>query len=163
MSNSRTVRFWIRAWWPVALMAALIVLSSSPAFGSDHTSGPFRWIWQSLFGHVSNERWIFIHTCIRKTAHFTGYGLVGWTWLRGWRLTFPRFWYWRDMALAVLGSALLASGDELHQAFLPNRTGSPWDVLLDCFGALTICLLVYLIMWRSRNRYEQRTAVHSSS
>jgi len=36
--------------------------------------------------------------------------------------------------LALLSTGLLASWDEWHQSFLPNRTSSPWDVLLDCTG-----------------------------
>jgi len=36
--------------------------------------------------------------------------------------------------------------DEWHQTFLPNRTGSVWDVLLDCCGALTLEALVYVFM-----------------
>jgi VanZ family protein len=41
---------------------------------------------------------------------------------------------------------MTASADEFHQTFLPNRTGSPWDVLLDCCGALALQLLVYVFM-----------------
>jgi hypothetical protein len=29
---------------------------------------------------------------------------------------------------------------------LPNRTGTPWDVLLDCTGAITLQLAVYVFM-----------------
>jgi VanZ family protein len=163
MSNKRTTQFWIHAWWPVAVMAALITLSSSPWFGANETSGPLRWLWQHLFGPVSNPRWGFIHTCIRKSGHFVGYGLLGLTWLRGWRLTFPRFRFLFDVLLAVLGTALIASCDEFHQKFIPNRTGSPWDVLLDCCGAITICLLAYAITRKSRDPRPEPTSVHSSS
>jgi VanZ family protein len=48
--------------------------------------------------------------------------------------------------LALLGTALVATADEYHQSFLPNRTSSPWDVLLDCTGAITLQLLVYVFM-----------------
>jgi VanZ family protein len=51
-----------------------------------------------------------------------------------------------DAFLALLGTALVASADEFHQTFLPNRTGSPWDVLLDCTGAITLQVLVYVYM-----------------
>jgi VanZ family protein len=42
--------------------------------------------------------------------------------------------------------ALMASADEYHQTFLPNRTGSPWDVLLDCCGAIVLLLAAYVFM-----------------
>ena len=48
--------------------------------------------------------------------------------------------------IALLGTALVASCDEWHQTFLPNRTGSPWDVLLDCTGAIVLQLIVYVFM-----------------
>ena len=145
-SSQRDAKFWIGAWWPVALSAAVIATSSSTWFGADHTTGPLRWLWQSVFGAVSDVRWDVIHFFIRKSGHFTGYGLIGFAWLRAWRLTLPRTRLLLDIALAVLGSAVLASSDELHQAFLPNRTGSPWDVLLDCCGATAMCLLIFIGM-----------------
>jgi VanZ family protein len=40
----------------------------------------------------------------------------------------------------------MASADEYHQSFLPNRTGSPWDVLLDCCGAIVPQVAVYVFM-----------------
>jgi hypothetical protein len=41
---------------------------------------------------------------------------------------------------------------------LPNRTSSPWDVLLDCTGALTLQLLVYLFMRITRPKQLARAA-----
>ena len=49
-------------------------------------------------------------------------------------------------SLALLGTAMTASADEFHQTFLPNRTGSPRDVLLDCCGALALQMLVYAFL-----------------
>ena len=48
--------------------------------------------------------------------------------------------------LALLGTALVASADEWHQTFLPNRTGSPWDVLLDCCGAAAVIGMAWLYL-----------------
>ena len=53
---------------------------------------------------------------------------------------------------------MTASADEFHQTFLPNRTGTPWDVLLDCSGALTMQLLVYLFMRMFRPKRLKRIA-----
>ena len=157
-NNQRGLRFWISAWWPVALMVGLIAVSSSTTFGANDTSGPLRWIWQAIFGHVSTAHWNFVHFCIRKTGHFVGYGTLGLAWLRALWMTFPRMRFWLDAVLAVLGTALIASSDELHQRFLPNRTGSPWDVLLDCCGAVFMCLLAYGIARISRRQWLERVA-----
>lgn len=47
----------------------------------------------------------------------------------------------------VLICAMVATIDEVHQRFVPSRTGSPYDVLLDTSGA-TVALL--LLTWRRR-------------
>ncbi len=159
MSNDeRDRRFWIRTWWPVTAMAALIAMSSSTAFGANDTTGPLRWLWQAVFGPVSNAEWGIVHLLIRKSGHFAGYGVLGLAWLRAWWLTFPRARFIASAALALLGTACIASCDELHQAFLANRTGSPWDVLLDCTGAIVLQMLVYGIVRLSRPEWLARTA-----
>jgi VanZ family protein len=142
----------IRTWWPVVVMIAVIFLESTPSFGSDHTSGPLRMIYQALFGHVTDDRWEIIHHYIRKTGHFVGYGLVGLSWLRAWRIT-RLDWRFRTCALfAMIATALIASADEFHQSFLPNRTSSPWDVLIDCSGALGMLLIARAVIRLRRPR-----------
>jgi VanZ family protein len=121
-------------------------MESTPEFGADRTSRPLRWFFESIFGPVSTAHWEAIHHMIRKTGHFTGYGLLGLAWLRSWWMTLPRSMFLVDALLAFLGTAMTASADEFHQSFLPNRTGTPWDVLLDCSGALAMQLLVYVFM-----------------
>ena len=61
-------------------------------------------------------------------------------------MTLPRSRFLHDAMLALLGTAITASADEYHQSFLPNRTSSIWDVLLDCCGAITLQLLIYVFM-----------------
>jgi VanZ family protein len=146
----------VRAWWPVALGICVIVIESTTEFGADQTSGPLRWIWEHVFGHVSNGRWEILHHYIRKTGHFVGYGTMGLLWLRAWWMTLPRAGFVVDAGLALLGTAMVASLDEFHQSFLPNRTGIPSDVLLDCCGAVVLLSLYLLIrMLRSKRRFER--------
>jgi VanZ family protein len=145
-SKRRGPGFWIGAWWPVAAAIAVILCESTEYFGAEYTSGPLRRIWEFLFGHVGDTLWDQIHHLVRKTGHFLGYGVIGLAWLRAWWMTLPRSRFLTDATLALAGTAVLASWDEWHQSFLPNRTGSPWDVLLDCCGALTMQLLVYINM-----------------
>ena len=125
---------------------ALIIVESTPNFGADRTSQPLRWLVQLIFGHLSDKNWGVIHLCIRKSGHFLGYGGLGLVWLRAWWMTLPSSRFLNDTVLALLGTALVASCDEWHQTFLPNRTGSPWDVLLDCCGALVMQLFVYFFV-----------------
>ena len=147
MSNkAHGLKFWMSAWFPVALGIAVIVMESTEFMGADHTTGPLRWFFESVFGHVSDARWDILHHYIRKSGHFVFYGLLGLAWLRAWWMTLPRLRYLQVAVLGLLGTALVASCDEWHQTYLPNRTGSVWDVLLDCCGAITLQLLVYIYM-----------------
>ena len=145
-SSRRDLKFWIGVWWPVVAGIAIIAIESTESFGADHTSRPLRMIWEAIFGHVSNARWELIHHLLRKSGHFLGYGAIGLAWLRAWWITLPHSRFLQDALLALLGTALLASADEYHQSFLPNRGSSPWDVLLDCCGAMTLQFLVYITM-----------------
>jgi VanZ family protein len=145
-SSARGPKFWISAWLPVAIGIGVIAVESTVYFGSDHTSGPLRAIFQALFWHVSDARWERIHHSIRKTGHFVGYGLIGLAWLRAWWMTLPHSAFRKDALLALAGTALIAASDEYHQSFLPNRTSSPWDVLLDCCGAFVMLAATYLFL-----------------
>ncbi len=138
--------FWVRAWVPVAIGILVIATESTEYFGADRTSGPLRWLWEHLFGAVSNGRWSMIHHYIRKSGHFTGYGLVALTWLRALWMSFPRLSFQRDALLALFATALIASADEVHQTFLPNRTGLPRDVVLDCCGAIVMQFVFFLFL-----------------
>jgi VanZ family protein len=138
--------YWINAWLPVVIGICIILIESTEAFGSDHTSGPLRRIYESIFGPIGTARWGLVHHYIRKTGHFFAYGFIGLAWLRAWWKTLPRSRFLPDAILALLGTALVASCDEFHQTFLPNRTGTPWDVLIDCTGAIVMQVLVYSFM-----------------
>jgi VanZ family protein len=127
----------------VAAGICVIAVESTAFFGSDHTDGPLRWMWERLFGDVTDARWLILHHHIRKTGHFLGYGTMGLLWLRAWRMSLPSANVLLDAVLALVGTAVVASADELHQSFLPNRTGMSSDVLLDCSGAFALLLLAY--------------------
>ncbi len=150
--------FWVWTWLPVVVGIAVIAAESTEFMGADHTAGPLRFLFQAIFGPVSDARWEVVHHYIRKSGHFIGYGFIGLAWLRAWWLTLPHSRFVADAALALLSTALIASADEYHQAFLPNRTSSPWDVLLDCCGAVTLQLMVYLFMRIARPKRLARAA-----
>jgi VanZ family protein len=147
MSNSRRgLRFWIGAWWPVAAGIAIIAVESTKYLGADRTSHPLRVLFEALFGPVADPRWETIHHYIRKSGHFLGYGGLGLAWLRALWMSLPGYRFFLASGLALAGTALVASWDEWHQTFLPNRTGSPWDVLLDCCGALVMLSAAFMYL-----------------
>jgi VanZ family protein len=142
----RSVGFWISAWLPVAFGVGVIAIESTSFMGADHTTGPLRYIWEWVFGHFTDNSWEFTHHIIRKSGHFIGYGTLGLLWLRAWWKTRQHSPFLQNALLALLCTALVASADEIHQTFLPNRTGSPWDVLLDSCGALMLMSVTWLIL-----------------
>lgn len=155
-TSRRTRGFWISAWLPVGIAVSVIAVESTRYFGADHTSAPLRWVFEHIFGRVSDARWGHIHHLIRKCGHFIGYGLVALTWLRAWWMTLPRAGFFKDALLAVLGTAIVAASDEFHQSFLPNRTSTPWDVLIDCCGAIVMQLVVFLFLRITSRTWQQR-------
>jgi VanZ family protein len=157
-SNARPARFWIGAWLPVAIGITAIALESTIWFGADQTSSPIRFLYEAIFGPVSDARWPTIHHLIRKTGHFVGYGILCLTWLRAWWMVLRNSAFWKCAVLALFCTALVASCDEWHQTYLPNRTGTPWDVLLDCCGASVALLLVYAYVRAFRAEKLKRTA-----
>ena len=152
-ADRRSILYWLRAWLPVAAAIGVIAMESTAYFGADRTSGPLRWLFEALFGPVTKAHWETLHHYIRKSGHFLGYGTMGLLWLRAWWMSLPRSGFILDATLALLGTAIVASSDEFHQSFLPNRTGVPSDVLLDCCGAITLQLIVYIclrLLWPKR-------------
>lgn len=150
-------RWWLSVWTPVAVAIAVICAESTTTFSSEHTSSWLRPILQSIFGIFTDSNWDAFHHVLRKSGHFIGYGTVGFTFLRAWlhmlgRNTPTSLLSWRveSSILAIFSTAIVASCDEFHQTMLPGRTGTPVDVLLDTTGATTLCLLVWLICWRTR-------------
>jgi VanZ family protein len=142
----------VRDWLPVVGWMAFIFVGSTDAFSSGHTSrviGPFlRWLWPGLPDAVVESAAFWI----RKAAHVTEYAVLGALWWRALRRPVrrdPRPWSWPVAGQALLGSALWAAADEIHQAFTVTRGASVRDVALDAVGA-TLGLLVLRGVWAWR-------------
>lgn len=92
---------------------------------------------------------------VRKTAHFTEYAILGILFYLNLRHHSSQKQSPKLFALAILFSALYACTDEFHQLFVPGRTGQPFDVLVDSFGATFGCLVV-LAVQKIRSRLTLR-------
>jgi VanZ family protein len=86
---------------------------------------------------------------IRKAAHFSEYALMAFLAARSFSTSskewLRRNWFWWAAAL-VVGYALF---DEYHQSFVPTRTGSIYDSMIDTAGGLTLLLIYH---WRVKRR-----------
>jgi len=132
----------------------LIFAGSSDALSAEHTSRflvPFlRW----LDPQISFETLAAIHFTLRKIGHFTEYFILAallWRALRGTFTELPRKLI---SAVTFLVAAAFAASDEFHQSFVPSRTSTIHDVMIDCIGALCAVALCALLS----KAWEQRTA-----
>lgn len=147
---SKRRRVLLSAWSPAAICVLLILMSSSDTFSSENTSSVLRPFMENLFGRFVDQTWTKLLYDIRKTGHFFAYGFVSVVFFRAWRMTFRLSRSYsavtaslRAAAVALLSTLVLCSADEFHQGFLPKRTGSPFDVLLDMCGAVTCHLIMF--------------------
>ncbi|MGA3343459.1 MAG: VanZ family protein [Terracidiphilus sp.] len=158
-STSIRMRLWaqMRTWLPVLACAMVFAIESTPYFGADRTSAPLQKAAETIFGYGVGLHWEWTHHLIRKTGHFMGYGVFCLVCFRG-------FWIelqgaasrlsreLRAHGLAILATFLIASADEVHQSFLPNRTGQFSDVLLDTCGGVALGLVLFLAMQAAEGR-----------
>jgi VanZ family protein len=142
----------LKAWIAAILWLIVIAIESTTYLSSHNTSRILYPLLHFLFG-MDLARFEHWHFYIRKGGHVFGYGMLSILLFRAWRETLPVVsgarWTLRWTTLAVLGTALVASLDEWHQSFIPSRTGTPWDVLLDtCAGiAAQILLFFWIKVW----------------
>jgi VanZ family protein len=141
----------LRAWLPALAFVCLFAAESTRFLGSDHTSAPLHAVAHALVGSTADHNWGELHHLIRKTGHFLGYGVLSLVFYRGFRLTVRRrsdrlTLPLHHHALAIFATFLIASADEIHQTFLPNRSGKLSDVLLDTAGAVALQILIFLAL-----------------
>jgi VanZ family protein len=141
----------VRAWWPAAVWIGLIAFESTDFFSSRNTSSVLYTILTYVFGHIDFDKFRVFHHYLRKTGHVVGYGMLGLLLLRGWRATFGygRALLWRTSLLSWLGTAFVASMDEWHQSYIPSRTGTWRDAVLDSVAGLAFLLVAYFWLRRT--------------
>jgi len=122
-------------WWPAVLWMAVIFTVSTESFSTSNTSSLLEpWLF-ALFPQFSDEQIELIHWSLRKLGHWFGYFVLGLLILRTVGAQFP-FWQAGRRAIFSLVLAIVyAITDEWHQSFVPSRSASFFDVLLDSFGA----------------------------
>lgn len=150
---------WLLSWWPALLWGAVIFSMSTDTFSSEHTASVIEPILRWIYPAVTAEQFAVIHHLIRKTAHFTEYFIFALLLFRGVRLGRPG-WRWSWGLIALLIAAAYSASDEFHQAFVPSRTASPYDSLLDSTGALAAIL--FLFLWL-RHRAAKRPSATASA
>lgn len=142
MSGRSVTRFLLR-WIPLLAWMAFISFASSDNFSATNTSriiGPLV-LW--LFPRTSVETLEVIHLVIRKIAHFSEYGVLALLAARA-SLGSPHSFLrqgWFLVSLILVASYALI--DEYHQSFVPSRTPSIYDSLIDVIGGSAVLLFLW--------------------
>ena len=137
----------LKAWIAAILWMIVIAIESTTWLSAHNTSRILYPLLHYLFG-IDYSSFAPLHFYMRKAGHVFGYGLLSVLLFRAWRETFPdpnhSRWTLRWAGFAVIGTAIVASLDEWHQSFLPSRTGTVQDVVLDTCAAIAAQILILL-------------------
>ena len=137
-----TKRAGLRYWLPPLLWTCVIFLASSDALSAANSGPWLQTLVTTILGHaLSAHQFDVLHFALRKASHLTEYAILGALLFRALRADGQR-WNVRWSAAAVAIAAAVAGVDELHQTFVPSRTGAFSDVLLDTAGATLAQILI---------------------
>lgn len=143
--ESRKAGYWVAAWLPVVIWAAVIFLLSRDPHSGRHIHQILRWAF-GLVGihHVADMgTWALIAA---KGAHFTVYFVLSLLVYRGFSLGRGPWFQGRQALWTVLVIFLYASSDEFHQSFVHGRHGNWYDVVLDTFGGVVALILLRAVL-----------------
>lgn len=143
----------------ISVMIIIFYFSNQPAVESSALSGNitervFQLIEKLFFLNLKgNEKTYYLNifeTMIRKTAHMSEYAILSIT------LVYVFFLYenrgWHLVIKSQLVCILYAITDEIHQLYVPGRSGQIVDVLIDGIGGFLGCM-IFLCFLKIGNRY----------
>lgn len=131
---------------PVAWMAVMFWISTDSG-SREHTSRILLPLLRWLLPWATPEALDAAHLLLRKSAHVAEYAILAGLWFRALRRGLnlaPPAAAWS----ALLISAGWAALDEWHQAFVPSRTASVTDALLDS-AAAAVAVWIAVRGWRA--------------
>ena len=115
----------------VFVCAAIIYATSSPTATGGNTQ-----MLLEKYLPITLAQAEILNFIIRKFIHLSAFGILA-------------FFIYNSFAkkhflMAWIMTTLFAATDEIHQFFVPDRTGSVWDVALDSLGAF---IALALLKW----------------
>lgn len=151
----------------------VIRIESTDYASSTNTFGLLYRISSAIFGRIDQRVVLLLNSILRKSGHLIGYAILSLLVFRAlkytqkarlrlvlqrrWGIFFRDLWQFEWALIAVLFTVITASLDEVHQAFLPSRTGRWQDVAIDTAGAVLMQLLLYaraLQMMNAQRRHD---------
>lgn len=137
----------------VAVIIWCVVIFMFSANDSDESNAQSNWLFEFIvkfvnpvYDSMDPEAQLRYHDIatfiIRKLAHFTEYAILG-------MLAFSALWKVQKVKFrglfALIFGFLYASSDEIHQLFVPGRTGQFRDVMIDTCGVAFGIIIAILI------------------
>ena len=135
-------------WLPSAVWLGVIAVESTNLGSADYTGRILYPIFHFLF-NTDTKTFAAWHLVLRKIGHVVGYFILSVLLFRSWRASFPRLstrWCLQWATLALLCAVLVAAFDEWHQSYLPSRTGTVYDVVLDSTAALVAQVALFVVL-----------------
>lgn len=169
-SNSAVMGRALRLLPMIVVMITIFIFSMAPAEKSARTSGGILaaivdCLEKMAHTTLSPETVDILHTLIRKCAHITEYAILGATVVFAYHPEISEFVSLRSdgastadcgrsplfITIPLAVSALYSASDEIHQLFVPGRSGEVLDVIIDSCGAL-IGILIMNHIYRRREK-----------
>lgn len=158
----------VRNWWMVVVWLGVIRMESTDMASAHNTSFVLYKVMSVVVPHVRHEFVELVNAILRKTGHFLGYGILSALVFLALRNTnrdrlrpllrrpwgiYLRDWWRREwVMIGILFTIATAALDEIHQTFIPSRTGRWQDVVLDTCGAVVSQIVIYLLTKRAFKR-----------
>jgi len=137
---------------PVVLWTGLILFASTQGFSAGNTSRIIRPLLLWLFPDIGETEIASVHLITRKAAHFIEYAVLAFLARRAFITSSRVFIQQHWLALSLLIVIAVSLVDEIHQSFVPSRTGSMYDSAIDIAGGLTTLLILKFYLQRRNAR-----------
>jgi VanZ family protein len=138
------MRLFLKYRVPSLIWMAVIFLGSTDVLSAEHTSRFLVPLLRWLDPQITLATLNLMQTVIRKLGHVTEYAILAvllWRAVRGATAWASKRWILFVTIWVIC--AIFAASDEFHQSFVPSRTSSFHDVMIDISGVLvglTICI-----------------------
>jgi len=152
----------------VALWLGVIRLESTDLASAHNTTNLLYSVLSTVAPHIHPKFVEQLDEVLRKTGHFVGYGILGALVFlalrntnrdrlrpllqRPWGIYLRDWWRGEWVVIGILFTIVTAAYDEIHQTFIPSRTGRWQDVVLDTLGAAVIQVGIYYVTRRAFKR-----------
>jgi VanZ family protein len=150
--RSSAVRRFIRYWLPVILLVSVMFSFSGDTFSDYHTRGRINRLLLWLFPDIKESLLVWINYFVRKAAHLFSYAVLTAMLFRAFRADSLTRWRFAWAVYSIVITIIWALLDEYRQSFVPSRSGSIYDSMIDTVGGVFALAVIYWFTHRSEQR-----------